>query len=87
MTLKIEKSTRQGLTVLKIIGRITREHIGELEGIFDYHTGNQTFTVDLQELKLVDREAVRFFVRCEAMGINLENCPAYIRQWMERERD
>jgi hypothetical protein len=30
---------------------------------------------------------VRFFLRCEADGIQLENCPSYIREWMEREND
>jgi predicted metal-binding protein len=24
---------------------------------------------------------------CEADGMKLENCPAYIREWMEKEKD
>jgi len=43
--------------------------------------------VDLKEINLVDREAARFLARCEAGGVKLENCPAYIREWMEREKD
>jgi hypothetical protein len=43
--------------------------------------------LDLIELKLVDRDAVRFLMRCEADGMKLEHCPAYVREWMEREKD
>jgi len=25
-------------------------------------------------------------VRCEANGVKLENCPSYIREWMEKEK-
>jgi hypothetical protein len=43
-------------------------------------------TLDLAELKLVDSGAVEFLAACEAKGIKLENCPAYIREWINRER-
>jgi hypothetical protein len=42
--------------------------------------------LDLKELTLVDQDAVRFVVRCEADNIQLKNCPAYIREWITRER-
>ena len=38
-------------------------------------------------MKLVDREAVSFIARCEASGIRLENCPAYVREWIRHEVD
>ena len=44
-------------------------------------------TLDLEELRLVDREAVRFLAVCEAEGIKLENCPLYIREWIETGKD
>jgi len=40
----------------------------------------------LHEVKLVDREAVRFLARCEAEGITLVHSPAYIRAWIEQEK-
>jgi len=40
----------------------------------------------LHEVELVDREAVRFLVQCEAEGTTLVYCPAYIREWIEREK-
>ena len=39
---------------------------------------------DLKDLTLVDRDAVRFLKSCEAGGITLKNCPAYIREWIAR---
>jgi hypothetical protein len=43
--------------------------------------------LDLEEVKLVDREAVRFLAACEARGIQLRNCPSYIREWIETGSD
>ena len=38
-------------------------------------------TLDLEEVRLVDRQAVTFFAACEARGIKLKNS-SYIREWM-----
>jgi hypothetical protein len=43
--------------------------------------------VALAEVELVDREAVKVLAQAEANGIELKNCPAYIREWITRERD
>jgi hypothetical protein len=42
--------------------------------------------MDLKDLTLVDREAVKFLERCEADSIKIKNCPEYIREWITRER-
>jgi hypothetical protein len=42
--------------------------------------------LDLEEVILVDREAVMLLAHSEANGIELRNCPAYIREWVARER-
>ena len=31
--------------------------------------------------------AVRFLRDCEADGMKFENCPAYVREWMDGEED
>jgi len=43
--------------------------------------------LDLEEVKLVDVEAVRFLGSCEAAGVTLLNCAPYIRDWIGKERD
>lgn len=85
MTLRIERSTRQGFTVFSLSGRIDAEQARELKELFD--SDYRSIILDLQEVTLADRDAVKFLKRCEADGMKLENVPAYMREWMEREKD
>jgi hypothetical protein len=39
----------------------------------------------LQEVTLVNRDAVKYLARWEAENIKLENCPPYIREWIDAE--
>ena len=61
------------------------EHVEELKELFD--RGYRNIILDLRDLRLADRNAVRFLRGCEADGMKLENCPAYVREWMDRETD
>jgi hypothetical protein len=47
----------------------------------------RAIVLDLKDLVLVDREAIRFLRRCEGQGIVLRNCPPYIRGWMAGGED
>lgn len=85
MTLRIEKSARQRFTVFTLIGRMEVEHVAELRELFDHDYRN--IILDLGDVRLADRGAVRFLRRCEAAGMKLESCPAYVREWMDREKD
>jgi hypothetical protein len=42
--------------------------------------------IDLKNVSLVDREAVQLLVLSEDNGTEIRNCPAYIREWVARER-
>jgi predicted metal-binding protein len=85
MTLRIERSARQRFTVFTLSGRMEAEHVAELKELFD--RDYRDIILDLRELRLADRNAVRFLRGCEAHGMKLENCPAYVREWMDREKD
>jgi hypothetical protein len=37
-------------------------------------------------MRLADCD-VKFLRSCERDGMKLENCPAYVREWMDREED
>jgi hypothetical protein len=50
-------------------------------------TDYRSIVLDLRDVRLADRDAVKFLRDCEADGMKLENCPAYVREWMEREKD
>jgi len=71
--------------VFALSGRMEVEHILELEKLFGPQTDYSNIILDLKEIRLADRAAVGFLARCEAVGAQLENCPAYIREWMEKE--
>ncbi len=83
--LKIQR-TANGKVVLRLSGRIQAEHVAELQRLFDLEKGGRGLVLDLKDVTLVDRDAVKFLARCEADGIELKNCPAYIHEWIERER-
>ena len=46
----------------------------------------QVLAIDLKDVLLVDREAVKLLTLSEINGTELRNCPAYIREWVARER-
>ncbi len=41
--------------------------------------------LDMGEVTLMDRAAVRFFARQLRRGVELVNCPGYIKHWISRE--
>jgi hypothetical protein len=84
MTWRIEKVSVQGRTILRLSGRIQSEYLAELETQIEGHGPH--VALDLNEVTLVDVGVVRFFLACEASGIELLACSQYIRHWMARER-
>ena len=85
MTLKIEKHADGYGTTLRLIGRMHAEHLPELEK--QIRESESKIVLDLEELNLVDVDAVRFLGRCEMAGVTLANCSPYIRDWIGKERD
>jgi hypothetical protein len=85
MTLRIERSTRQRFTVFTLSGRMEGAQVPELKELFDRDYRN--IILDLRDVRLADRDAVKFLRSCERDGMKLENCPAYVREWMDREKD
>ena len=83
--LKITRAVN-GEVVIKLSGRMDVENIAELETLVRKEADGRRIVLDLKDLTLVDRDAVRFLGSCEADNIKLKNCPAYIREWITRER-
>ncbi len=55
----------------------------ELQSLLSHEPQAIAITLDLEEVRLVAREVIRFLADCEARGIKLKNCPSYVREWME----
>jgi len=84
--LKIQRSAN-GKVVFTLSGRIEPEDVAELQRLLDLEVAGDLLALDLQDVTLLDRDAVKFLARREADGIQLKNCAAYIREWIERETD
>lgn len=82
---KIQRSPDGEFVLFTLSGRINAEGLAELQKLLESEAGDQSLILDLQEVKLVDRDVIGFLAGCEAKGINLANCPAYIREWIEKE--
>jgi hypothetical protein len=83
--LKIERSLEDGV-VFTMSGRIEAEDVAELQRLFNLEGVSQPIALDLREVTLVDRDAVKFLASCEADTIKLKNCPAYVRKWIDAEK-
>jgi hypothetical protein len=84
MTLKIERIADKRKTRIRLSGQVRAEHIDQLQAEIE-RAGLQV-ALDLEEVDLVDIEAIRFLNTCEADGISVLHCSPYIREWMFRER-
>jgi len=83
MVLKIDKDSERGRTILRLSGRIQSEQLEELKMHME---GIPEVVVDLKDVKLVDRDVVRFLAVCETNGTKLRHCSPYIREWILNER-
>jgi hypothetical protein len=69
--------------ILCISGRITTQNLDMLRDLLTQERG--AVAIDLNDVLLVDGEAVKLLALSEAQGVELRNCPAYIREWVTRE--
>ena len=81
--IRIETSESGDLVTFALSGRIQKEDLGELKSLMEKH---KAVVLDLREVKLVDREAVRFLASFETDNATITNCPPYIHEWISRER-
>jgi anti-anti-sigma regulatory factor len=85
MTCRIDRVViGTGLLILHISGQITGKDVGLLRSLLEQE--RSVVAIDLKDVLLVDREAVRLLAVSELNGAELKNCPAYIREWVTRER-
>jgi anti-anti-sigma regulatory factor len=83
MTLKIEGHPAGETAILRLVGRIGSEHLQLLEEQIE--SVARPLVLDLMDVMLVDRAAVRFLRTSEERGVTLQNCPPYIREWILRD--
>ena len=83
--LRIRRSAN-GEVVFTLSGQMDEEDIVQLETLIRSEANGLPIVLDLRDLILVGRDAVRFLERCEADSITLKNCAGYVREWITRSR-
>jgi anti-anti-sigma regulatory factor len=81
--LKIRRSEVGGRAILALSGQIDAKGLPELQALIPFDGHHKNITLDLEEVRLVDREAVGYLAACETIGVELRNCPAYVRKWLD----
>ena len=70
------------LVLLHISGHLQEVHIEVIDELLAKET--DPVALDLGEVTLADREAVRFLATLDARGVGLIDCPGFIREWMRK---
>lgn len=83
--LRIQRYSNGGV-VFSLSGRIEVDDVVELQRLLSLEAAGRDIAFDLQDITLVDRDALKYLARCETESVRLENCPAYIRNWIAMER-
>jgi hypothetical protein len=83
MTCKVVRLIdRDRLVLLHISGHLQEVHIEMIDELLAKET--DPVALDLGEVTLADREAVKFLATLDARGIGLRNCPGFIREWIRK---
>jgi hypothetical protein len=83
MTLKIERISGKRRAQIRLSGEFRSDHLDQVKA--EIERGGPV-VLNLEEVDLVDVEAVRFLNAREEEGISVLYCSPYIREWMLRER-
>lgn len=84
MTCKIERLTAEGVVVLRVSGHIRSEHVSIIKKLIAREEGQIAF--DLTEITLAERVAVGYLAVWELGGIEIRNCPPFLREWITSEQ-
>jgi anti-anti-sigma regulatory factor len=88
MTCRIERIVGpDGIVVLQLSGRIDDPDVEILRELMESETASKSaVALDLKNVTLVSRDAINLLATVEEKGTELRNCPAYIRDWISREK-
>ena len=83
--LKIHRTSGRTV-VFTISGQLDADNVNELCQVVEAEPAGGVLVLDLTDLVLADRDAVRFLREYEVRGrVVLRNCPAYVRTWIVGE--
>jgi len=81
--IKLEMASDGETATLRLCGQIDQDHLAGIEA--ELRRFRPRLVFDLAEVMLVDRAVVQFLAAREGEGVELLNCPRYVREWIGRE--
>jgi len=84
MTLKIERIADERGARIRLSGEFRSDRLDQVRAEINREG---PVTLDLEEVSLVDVDAVRFLNAREDQGIFVLHCSPFISEWMVRERE
>lgn len=85
MAFRIQTSVGWKVVIFRLSGQFGIEVVNELQILFGVYGRDRKFVLDLKDVGLVDRDALKFLASCKANGAQLRNCSVYVREWILRE--
>jgi len=79
MTLRIDRVGDR----VRLSGEFRSEHVHQVK--IEIDDCESPSVLDLEEVDLIDVEAIHFLNSCEEQGVPVLNASAYIRAWMAQE--
>jgi hypothetical protein len=80
MVLRIEDEPAEAGTVLKLIGRISSPDVQQLKARMAETP--RPVALDLEQVGLVDLDAVHFLAEVRRRGVELRAVPPFVREWI-----
>jgi hypothetical protein len=79
-------SNPAGSLILALEGSVSAEALPEIDRVIrDSEHSRRRVVLDLGEVTLMDRVTVRFIAGLLQRGIEVVNCPLYLKHWISRE--
>ena len=84
MVLRIDPVRGDSGTTFHLIGRITSPDVQDLKARVAEEPN--PVALDLEQVRLVDLDAVHYLAAAERGGVELRNLPQYVREWIFAEK-
>jgi hypothetical protein len=85
MTFRIDRFVSEGdAIVFRVSGRVQIECVDTLKELIEVE--NAKVALDLSDVTLANCDTATFLAVCELKGIELRNCPPFLRGWVDKEQ-
>jgi anti-anti-sigma regulatory factor len=84
MTFRIERLVGEDAVMLRVCGRVDIECVNTLKELIEEEAAK--IALDLSEVTLANSDAALFLAVGELKGIELRNCPNFLRGWVDKEQ-